>query len=135
MLIGPLSLPEVSDMENNAITSIISATRISRDPIPIMVVTATIGDIRPVVPNSLIDRPLSILDRLILMNTADIYIRLNYYVPLERQALITFEPFQDGARIKIIYGRLPTNGHSDFAASEIAMYLAIHTKIIEALRH
>ena len=48
---------------------------------------------------------------------------LDYDIPTERLCEITFEPFQDWTRINLIYRGLPSNGHSDWAATEIGKSL------------
>ena len=48
---------------------------------------------------------------------------LDYDIPTERLCEITFEPFQDWTKINLIYRGLPSNGHSDWAATEIGKSL------------
>ena len=48
---------------------------------------------------------------------------LEYDIPVERLCEITFEPFKEWTRIKLIYRGLPENGHSDWSATEIGKSL------------
>ena len=56
---------------------------------------------------------------------------LDYDIPIERLCEITFEPFQDWTKIKLIYRGLPANGHSDWAATEIGKSLTQLSGIID----
>lgn len=58
-------------------------------------------------------------------------IGLGYDLPLEREVDISFEPFEDGTKIKLIHRSLPANGHSDKAATEIGKSLVQLSKIVE----
>lgn len=57
---------------------------------------------------------------------------MNYYIPLEWLVEITFENFEDGTRLRLIQRDRPANGHSDFAATEIAKSLFILSSLIES---
>ena len=57
-------------------------------------------------------------------------IGLNYYIPPERLVEITFKPLYDGTKIRLIYRNLPSNEHSDFAATELAKsFVELSSKI------
>lgn len=59
---------------------------------------------------------------------------LKYYIPPERQVEITFEPLYDGTKIKLVHKGLPSNEHSDFAATQIAISFVMLANMIERHR-
>ena len=57
-------------------------------------------------------------------------IGLNYYIPPEILVEITFKPLYDATKIRLIYRKLPSNEHSDFAATELAKsFVELSSKI------